>query len=197
MRKETGRRPANCSRGPSAGDPGAPTRPSTSGHPAHRRNKRGRQRVPRHTNHPSSAGRRSRHELKQSKRFDGPMTTQSVMTSSLSAPGAPVLRSRRTSPEPALPSCSWTRTHFRRIRFCRLIPSIRQVSTSSTRSVSATQSARWRRRRTSCGCERTTPSSTSSFPTAERSTVLADGGSTVSCKMRQRLLASRSLTERG
>ena len=32
------------------------------------------------------------------------------MTSSSSARDAPVLRSRRSSPEPALPSCSWTRT---------------------------------------------------------------------------------------
>ena len=38
MRKGRGRHPAHCSRGPSAGDPGAPTRPSTFGHPACRHN---------------------------------------------------------------------------------------------------------------------------------------------------------------
>ena len=65
--------------------------------------------------------------------------------------------------EPGLPSCSWTGTGFRAIRSCRLIRSIRQVWTFSTTRVSATQSARWRRRRILCGCEKTRPSSTSSF----------------------------------
>ena len=74
--------------------------------------------------------------------------------------------------------------------------SIRPVWTFSTRWVSATQSARWRRRRISCGCE-TRPSSTSSFPMRERSTVPAGRGSTVSCRTRQRQRESRSLTERG
>ena len=45
--------------------------------------------------------------------------------------------------------------------------SIRQASTFSTMSVLALQSARMHRRRASCGCERTTPSSTSSFPATE------------------------------
>ncbi len=49
------------------------------------------------------------------------------MTSSSSARDAPVRRSRRSSPEPALPSCSWTRTRFGAIRSCRLTRFIRRV----------------------------------------------------------------------
>ena len=99
------------------------------------------------------------------------------MTSSLSARGAPARRSRRSSPGPGRLSCSWTRTDFRAIRFCRLTPSIRPVSTCSTTWVSATPSARWRRRRTSCGCERTTPSLTIEF----------SGGRAEYCPRRKRL----------
>ena len=44
---------------------------------------------------------------------------------------------------------------------------------------------------------KTRPSSTSSFPMRERSTVPAGRGSTVSCRTRQRRRESRSLTERG
>ena len=67
------------------------------------------------------------------------------MTLSLSAPDAPVRRSRRSSPEPGRPSCSWTRTDYRAIRSCPRIPSILRAWTCSTRWVSATPSARWHR----------------------------------------------------
>ena len=54
------------------------------------------------------------------------------MTSSSSAPAAPVQRSGPSSPEPGRRSCFWTRADCRAIKFCRRIPSIRQEWTSST-----------------------------------------------------------------
>ena len=119
------------------------------------------------------------------------------MTSSWLALAAPAPRWRRCSLGLGLRSCSWTRTNFRAIKSCRPIRSIRQASTFSTSWVSATQSARWRRRHISCGCGRTTPSSTLNFLATEPNTVLGDDASTVSCRMRQRRLESRSSTERG
>ena len=92
------------------------------------------------------------------------------MTSSSSALAVPVQRWRPFSPEPALQSCSWTRTDCGAIRFCRRTLSIRQVWTFSTRWASAAQSGQSRRPHTSYGCERTKPSSTSSFPRREPST---------------------------
>ena len=108
------------------------------------------------------------------------------MTSSSSAPDAPGPRWQHSWPEAAPPSYSSTRTDFRAIKSSRPTLSIRQASTFSTMSVLARQSARRHRRRASCGCVRTTLSWTSSFPDTELSTVLADGGWTVSCRMRQR-----------